>query len=111
LLNYPGSSGGRLDRVGPERQREEVSASQRAERPARRRVSVDGLAHVVGDGATGERVLYVGSPETVAAKITATAETLGLSRFDLKYSAGTFVHGQMLHSMSCNAREVAPAFA
>ncbi|HJY93893.1 MAG TPA: helix-turn-helix domain-containing protein, partial [Streptosporangiaceae bacterium] len=31
--------------------------------------------------------LYVGSPETVARKISATVKTLGLSRFQLKYSA------------------------
>ncbi len=36
--------------------------------------------------------LYVGSPETVARKIAATARTLGLSRFDLKYSAGPLSH-------------------
>ena len=33
--------------------------------------------------------LYVGSPETVARKITATVQELGLDRFDFKYSAGT----------------------
>ncbi|MEI4485006.1 LLM class flavin-dependent oxidoreductase [Frigidibacter sp. MR17.14] len=32
--------------------------------------------------------LYVGSPETVARKIASTVRTLGLARFDLKYSAG-----------------------
>src|ERR1700720_1441978 len=32
--------------------------------------------------------LYVGSPETVARKIAATAKALDLSRFDMKYSAG-----------------------
>ena len=32
--------------------------------------------------------LCVGSPETVAAKIIRTARALGLSRFDMKYSAG-----------------------
>jgi probable LLM family oxidoreductase len=52
--------------------------------------------------------LYVGSPETVAAKIAATAETLGLSRFDLKYSAGTLAHDLMLRSIELYAREVAP---
>ena len=52
--------------------------------------------------------LYVGSPETVAAKIAATAETLGLSRFDLKYSAGTLGHELMLRSIELYAREVAP---
>jgi alkanesulfonate monooxygenase SsuD/methylene tetrahydromethanopterin reductase-like flavin-dependent oxidoreductase (luciferase family) len=52
--------------------------------------------------------LYVGSPDTVAAKIAATAHTLGLSRFDLKYSAGTLAHGLMLRSIELYAREVAP---
>ncbi len=32
--------------------------------------------------------LYLGSPETVARKIASTAKTLGLTRFDMKYSAG-----------------------
>ena len=39
---------------------------------------------------------YVGSPETVARKIAATVRTLGLARFDLKYSAGTLPHALML---------------
>ena len=33
--------------------------------------------------------LYLGSPETVARKIAKTMTTLGVNRFDLKYSAGT----------------------
>src|SRR5258708_3603546 len=37
----------------------------------------------IADGA-----LFVGSPETVAAKIAATIRVLGLSRFDLKYDIG-----------------------
>jgi probable LLM family oxidoreductase len=52
--------------------------------------------------------LYVGSPETVAGKIAATVEALGLSRFDLKYSAGTLGHELMLRSIELYAREVAP---
>jgi len=38
------------------------------------------------EAATGS--LYVGSPETVARRIASTARTLGISRFDMKYSAG-----------------------
>jgi alkanesulfonate monooxygenase SsuD/methylene tetrahydromethanopterin reductase-like flavin-dependent oxidoreductase (luciferase family) len=34
------------------------------------------------EAAQGSR--YVGSPETVARKIAATARTLGISRFDIK---------------------------
>ena len=52
--------------------------------------------------------LYVGSPETVATKIATTVETLGLSRFDLKYSAGTLGHDVMRRSIELYAREVAP---
>lgn len=36
--------------------------------------------------------IYLGSPETVASKIASTVETLGASRFDMKYSAGTLPH-------------------
>ena len=55
-----------------------------------------------------EGALYVGSPETVARKIAATARTLGASRFDLKYSAGTLPHDAMLRSIELYATEVAP---
>jgi len=52
--------------------------------------------------------LCVGSPATVAAKITATVQALGLSRFDLKYSSGTLSHQKMLASIALIGREVAP---
>ncbi|MBL8775307.1 MAG: LLM class flavin-dependent oxidoreductase [Acidimicrobiales bacterium] len=52
--------------------------------------------------------LYVGSPETVAAKIAATATTLDLSRFDLKYSHGTLPHDAMLRSIELYGTEVIP---
>jgi probable LLM family oxidoreductase len=52
--------------------------------------------------------MYVGSPATVAAKIVATSRALGLSRFDLKYSAGTLPHGLMMRSIDLYATEVAP---
>ena len=42
--------------------------------------------------------LYVGAPDTVARKIAATAKALGVARFDLKYSAGTLPHGEMMRS-------------
>lgn len=57
-------------------------------------------------GPTGS--LYVGSPETVAAKIADTARTLGLSRFDLKYSAGTLPHELMMHSIGLYGEQVIP---
>ncbi len=52
--------------------------------------------------------LFVGSPETVAAKIVKVAKALGLSRFDLKYSAGTLPHAQLMTCIDLYGREVAP---
>ena len=52
--------------------------------------------------------LYVGSPETVATKIAATARVLELSRFDLKYSAGQLPHGLLLRSIELYGTEVVP---
>jgi probable LLM family oxidoreductase len=52
--------------------------------------------------------LYVGSPETVAAKIAATATALDLSRFDLKYSHGTLPQDAMLRSVELYGTEVIP---
>ncbi len=52
--------------------------------------------------------LYVGSPETVARKIAATARCLGLSRFDLKYSAGPLAHAKLMRCIELYGRTVAP---
>ena len=52
--------------------------------------------------------LYVGAPDTVAAKIVRTVRALGLSRFDLKYSAGTLPHGLLLKSIELIGTQVAP---
>lgn len=52
--------------------------------------------------------LYVGSPQTVATKIAATAKTLGLSRFDMKYSHGGLPHDKLMHSIELYGREVMP---
>ncbi len=52
--------------------------------------------------------LCVGAPETVAAKIVRTATALGLSRFDMKYSAGTLPHEAMLRSIELYATRVVP---
>jgi probable LLM family oxidoreductase len=52
--------------------------------------------------------LYVGSPETVARKIAATARTLGLSRFDLKYSAGALSHEKLMNGIDLYGRVVVP---
>ncbi|KQQ80806.1 LLM class flavin-dependent oxidoreductase [Aureimonas sp. Leaf324] len=52
--------------------------------------------------------LYVGSPETVARKIAATASALSLTRFDLKYSAGPLPHARLMRCIELYGREVAP---
>jgi probable LLM family oxidoreductase len=52
--------------------------------------------------------LYVGSPETVAQKIAATARTLGIARFDLKYSAGPLPHEKLLRSIELYGTKVIP---
>ncbi|MGY2049465.1 LLM class flavin-dependent oxidoreductase [Methylobacterium sp. JK268] len=52
--------------------------------------------------------LYVGSPETVARKIAATARTLGLSRFQLKYSAGPLGHDRLMRCIELYGGRVAP---
>lgn len=52
--------------------------------------------------------LYVGSPETVARKIAATARALGISRFDLKYSAGPLSHGKLTRCIQLYGEKVIP---
>ncbi len=52
--------------------------------------------------------MYVGAPATVAAKIARTVTTLGLERFDLKYSAGTLPHPLLLRSIELYGTEVLP---
>ena len=52
--------------------------------------------------------LCVGSPDTVAEKIANTARVLGLSRFDLKYSAGTLPHAAAMKSIELIGTRVAP---
>jgi probable LLM family oxidoreductase len=52
--------------------------------------------------------LFIGSPETVAAKVVRVARALDLSRFDLKYSLGTLPHEKLMESLRLYATEVAP---
>jgi hypothetical protein len=44
----------------------------------------------------------------VAQKIAATVRTLGLSRFDLKYSNGQLPHDRLLASIELYGTQVAP---
>ena len=55
-----------------------------------------------------EGALFIGSAETVAAKIVRTARTLELSRFDLKYSLGTLPHEKLMTAIELYGTEVAP---
>jgi probable LLM family oxidoreductase len=52
--------------------------------------------------------LMAGSPETVAEKIVRSVSGLGLSRFSLKYSAGTLPHEAMMRSIELYGTKVAP---
>ncbi|WP_417694099.1 LLM class flavin-dependent oxidoreductase [Roseibium sp.] len=52
--------------------------------------------------------VYAGSPETVAKRIAKTMKTLGLSRFDLKYSTGPMPHAQLMKSIELYGRKVIP---
>ncbi|MFZ0838348.1 MAG: LLM class flavin-dependent oxidoreductase [Xanthobacteraceae bacterium] len=56
----------------------------------------------------GHGALHVGSPQTVARKIAATAKALGVARFDMKYSAGTLSHDNMMRSIELYGRKVIP---
>jgi alkanesulfonate monooxygenase SsuD/methylene tetrahydromethanopterin reductase-like flavin-dependent oxidoreductase (luciferase family) len=55
-----------------------------------------------------EGALYVGSPETVAAKIAHAVRTLGVDRFDLKYANGPMPHEQLMRSIELYGTEVIP---
>jgi probable LLM family oxidoreductase len=55
-----------------------------------------------------EGSLYVGAPDTVARRIVTTLTTLGASRFDLKYSAGTLRHDLMVNTIRLYGHEVIP---
>lgn len=59
-------------------------------------------------GAAPHGAMFVGSPETVAQKIAWAARTLGLSRFQLKYSVGSLPHDQRMESIRLYGTEVIP---
>jgi probable LLM family oxidoreductase len=52
--------------------------------------------------------LYVGSPETVARKIAATVKALGVTRFQMKYSAGALPHEKLIDCIALYGERVAP---
>ena len=57
---------------------------------------------------TRDGALFVGSPQTVAAKIVSTVKALGLSRFDLKYANGTMPHDKLMTSIELYGTKVVP---
>ncbi len=52
--------------------------------------------------------LYAGSPETVAKKIANLVRTLGISRFQMKYSAGPMEHEKLMASIELYGTKVIP---
>lgn len=52
--------------------------------------------------------LYVGSPETVARKIARTVRTLGIQRFDMKYSTGPVPHPDLMACIRLYGERVIP---
>ena len=52
--------------------------------------------------------VFAGSPETVARKIAETVRTLGLARFDLKYSNGPMPHEHLMRCVELYGTEVVP---
>lgn len=52
--------------------------------------------------------LYVGSPETVARKIAKTVKTLGIQRFDMKYSTGPVPHADLMECIRLYGEKVIP---
>jgi probable LLM family oxidoreductase len=52
--------------------------------------------------------LYVGSPETVARKIARTVKTLGIQRFDMKYSTGPVPHSDLMECVRLYGERVIP---
>ena len=52
--------------------------------------------------------VFAGSPDTVASKIADTVRTLGLSRFDLKYSNGPMPHEHLMRCIELYGTQVVP---
>jgi probable LLM family oxidoreductase len=77
----------------------EVSGQRGFRTPTR-----ESLMRDVGPGGA----LHVGSPETVARKITATLKDLGATRFDLKYGMNGMSHDAVMTNIELFGTEVAP---
>lgn len=66
-------------------------------------VTKERYLHEVQHGA-----LYVGSSETVARKIAKTVRSLGLQRFDMKYSTGGMPHADLMSCIRLYGERVIP---
>jgi probable LLM family oxidoreductase len=66
------------------------------------------MTHAEFDAEIEGGSLYVGSPETVAQKIAATVKALGLSRFEMKYSAGGLGHEHLKQCITLYGTVVIP---
>ena len=66
------------------------------------------MARAEFDSEIAQGSLYVGAPQTVARKIAATVQGLGLSRFTMKYSAGALGHDKLARSIALYGGEVIP---
>jgi len=55
-----------------------------------------------------EGAMMAGSVHTVASKLASATKKLGLSRADIKYSAGSLPHEAMMHSIKLLGEEVKP---
>ena len=61
------------------------------------------------DATTGpDGALFVGAPETVAAKVADLVKDFALDRFDMKYSHGTLPHPKMMRSIELYGTKVMP---
>jgi hypothetical protein len=61
------------------------------------------------DAAAGpEGALFAGSPNTVAERIVHVVSSLGLSRLDLKSSAGSLPHDLIMRNIELYGTKVAP---
>lgn len=63
-------------------------------------------AHFVNEVKHGS--FYVGTPETVARKMAYAIKSVGVQRFDFKYSNGPMPHSQLMKSIELYATKVVP---
>jgi alkanesulfonate monooxygenase SsuD/methylene tetrahydromethanopterin reductase-like flavin-dependent oxidoreductase (luciferase family) len=58
--------------------------------------------------ASADGSLYIGSAETVAAKIARAVDSLDVDRFDLKYSSGRLPHERLMRNIELYGTQVVP---